>query len=240
MLLIPESKVVLILDENSSMVKPDVFCYPVHRNLCSFPELCREIVDGTIKWHGDQLIIYFGHGQVFRLTANLIKHHFQQLVETIWQKDRDVHIFISTLPPPPTNARVNYAAYMKFNTALESVVVEWMQQQKAVTLLPSHLCFVKPQHILDEKTGLLVDTYVEVEPGVHFQGNRLNIVGWFKLRNFWLQELRMLPTVSYVTRDWREVQLEIIRQRQQEVALQFPTQEWPSPTSVICLGYEYG
>ena len=81
--------------------------------------------------------------------------------------------------------------------------------------------------MLDEKSGLFVEKSVWHLNGNYFNKCQLNNNGWFHLRNFGLQELRLIDNGTQITRDWRDWI--------EQDSLDGPLTDWPSPQSVIQL-----
>ena len=214
----------VIWDETGSLVPQDVFFCPVLRRHCSFQDLCHEITLNKINWEGELLILQFGHGQIFRLSQQQVQQEIIKLMAAIWARSMETHVFISTLIPMPVNARINQA--------LEALVTTWMQEGKQVTLLPSHLVFWKLEWQLDHRTGLFVQRYEYIDQGVNFTGNKININGWFKLRNFRLQELRLSHTQGNLVRDWRDVCHGALGDME---TLRGDANDWSPPSLQVCI-----
>ena len=118
--MVPMEKIQVIWDEVNSTVKPDFFFCHTLKKHCSFQELCEDFKQGTLKDLGaDLIVLYFGNGQIFRFSTEQWKTELQKLVAIIWARKPQSHIFVSTVIPPPRNAKYTGAAYIKANQAIQ-------------------------------------------------------------------------------------------------------------------------
>ena len=197
-------KILLILDEQGSMIKQDAYFYPLLKKYCSFQDLCDSIkVTDNLGDHVDKILIYFGHGLIHQLGPNQIKQCMQKLLARLLVKCPKAHIFISTLVPSPVMFHITSLAYLRYNEAIMKATVQWIDNKHPVTLLPSHVVFVHEARFLDEKSGLFKENYnYHVDITKEFSKGKLSISGWFKLHSFWLQETRMVQVDDCLTTDW--------------------------------------
>ena len=218
----------IVVDEQSDIISQDAFFYPVHKRFSCFQELC----DAT-REHAcnvEMIIINFGHGQIFRMSKDQLERAIHKLLAAIWGKNNTTRVFFSTLVPQPTNFRITSVAYLKFNHIITQVVEKLQQRGEIVTLMPSHLVFVKEEDYLDEKTGLFVHKYnfIADYDKKYFTKGKMNVAGWFILRNMWLKEIRLTGASEHecVMEDWRDHQMNVLE-------LQQPSGQWKSPPSVL-------
>ena len=108
----------------------------------------------------------------------------------LWAKNTELVIFLASLVPLPGWERLVSPAMIKFNRALSSIVQQCHRSDRPVEELKSFQVFAEEKVILDEHTGWFADSYV-MEPGMdrYFNKGRLNVAGWFKLRNYWFKEI---------------------------------------------------
>ena len=209
----------------------DAFFYPVCKKFCSFPELCKDIKAQQIKLNRDNILIWFGHGQIFRFGLMSVTMELQRLLSSIWARRKEAIVFISTLIPTPPRVSFTAPAIIKFNEQLVSNVTKWANARKRIRVIQAHQVFISQVQKLDERNGLFIET-LEFHQDTHkdFNVNRLSPSGWFKLRKFWLKEMARLMGEM----DWA---LPGIQQESSddssEDSLEAPHQCWRSPVTVL-------
>ena len=148
----------LILDEFGDTIRADVFFYPVCKRFSSFQELCEDIKAGNININKDTILIWFGHGQIFRFGARSISIELKKLLAAIWARNKEAIIFISTLVPTPPRISFTAPSMIKFNKQLKQLVEGWKDSGKRVRILDAQQVFTTQITKLDERTGYVVET----------------------------------------------------------------------------------